>query len=58
MAQVDKLELQYTYLEGNMYYFMDTSTFEEVSIEAKIVGDKKDFLLEGANLEVGVGFKR
>lgn len=52
LAQVDKLELQYTYLEGDMYYFMDTNTFEEVSIDAKIVGDKAGFMLEGMNLTV------
>lgn len=55
LAQVDRLDLQFTYLEGDMYYFMDTSTFEEVSIDKKIVGDKAGFMLEGMNLSVSAG---
>lgn len=35
-----------------MYYFMDTDTFEEVSITVKAVGDKAGFMVEGMNLEV------
>lgn len=49
---MDKLDLQYTYMEGKMFYFMNTETFEEVSIEANLVGDKADFMLEGMNLNV------
>lgn len=52
LAQVDKLDLQYTYSEGGMYYFMDTTTFEEVSIEDKFVGEKSGFMLEGMSLSV------
>lgn len=49
---MDKKELQYTYTEKDMYYFMDTQSFEEVSIEMKVVGDKADFFKEGMALEV------
>lgn len=52
LAQVDKLNLQYTYMEGDMYYFMDSATYEEVSIDAKIVGEKSGFFLEGMELSV------
>lgn len=52
LAQVDKLNLQYTYMEGDMYYFMDSATYEEVSIDAKVVGDKSGFFLEGMDLSV------
>eukprot|EP00904_Undaria_pinnatifida_P011431 jgi/Undpi1/7418/HiC_scaffold_22.g09891.m1 len=37
-------------MPGDMYYFMDSSTFEEVSIDKKVVGDKAGFMLEGMNL--------
>lgn len=52
LAQVDKLDLQYTYKEGAMYYFMDSATYEEVSIDEKVVGDKAGFFLEGMELSV------
>eukprot|EP00752_Nemacystus_decipiens_P002524 g2368.t1 len=50
LAQVDKLDLQYTYKEGSMFYFMDSATYEEVSIDENIVGDKAGFFLEGMEL--------
>ncbi|CAN0208975.1 unnamed protein product [Pylaiella littoralis] len=50
LAQVDKLDLQYTYMEGDMYYFMDSATYEEVSIASKVVGDKAGFFIEGMEL--------
>ncbi|CAN0227282.1 unnamed protein product [Ascophyllum nodosum] len=50
LAQVDKLELQFTYSESNMFYFMDNNSFEEVSIEAEAIGDKADFMMEGMAL--------
>ena len=52
LAQVDKLDLQYTYKEGAMFYFMDSATYEEVSIDEKVVGDKAGFFLEGMELSV------
>lgn len=54
LAQVDKMDLQYTYLEGDVYHFMDTNTFEEVSIDASVVGDKSGFMMEGMNLSVSL----
>lgn len=35
-----------------MYYFMDSATYEEVSIDEKVVGDKAGFFLEGMELSV------
>lgn len=52
LAQVDRLDLQYTYKEGAMYYFMDSATYEEVSIDEKVVGEKSGFFLEGMELSV------
>lgn len=49
---MDKLDLQYTYMEGDMYYFMDSATYEEVSIASKVVGDKAGFFIEGMELSV------
>ncbi|CAM9858986.1 unnamed protein product, partial [Discosporangium mesarthrocarpum] len=52
LAQVDKMELQYTYQEGDMYMFMETKSFEEVGIPKSVMGDKAGFLLEGGVIEV------
>jgi elongation factor P len=38
---------QYLYKEGEHYVFMDTETFEQLFIDEKLLGNKKDFLKEG-----------
>jgi len=44
-ATLDEREMQYLYNDGDSYYFMDTSTFEQVHISAEALGDSKDFLV-------------
>ena len=52
-AYIEERKLQYQYISGSMYHFMDQENFEEVAISENIVGDKKKFLKD--NLEV-MGF--
>ena len=51
-ADVSDANMQFLYADANGYVFMDQQTFDQMTVEAKIVGDTKDFLLE--NMEVGV----
>ena len=51
-ANVDKRDMQYSYLDGDMFVFMDTTTWEQVNVPADIVGDAKDFMLEGQDAVV------
>ena len=46
-ATVDRRDMQYSYLDGDMYVFMDTSTWEQTSLTEEAVGDAKDFMVEG-----------
>ncbi|HAZ91567.1 MAG TPA: elongation factor P [Eubacterium sp.] len=45
-AHIEKAEYQYLYREGDMYNFMDTTTYEQISLNADIVGDSLDFVKE------------
>jgi len=49
IVRVETRTYQYLYAEGNGYHFMNTETFEQVFIEAKMI-DKKEFLKEGINV--------
>ena len=51
-ATVDRRDMQYSYLDGDLYVFMDTTTWEQTSLTAEIVGDAKDFMLEGQDVVV------
>ncbi len=45
-ANVDRREMQYLYHDGEGYVFMDTGTYDQMTLTAAVVGDAKNFLLE------------
>ena len=45
-ANVDKREMQYLYNDGSGFVFMDTATFDQITIDPSIVGDAVNFMLE------------
>ena len=51
-AVLDEREMQYLYNDGDHYYFMDTSTFEQIHISAEALGDSKDYLIADAIIRV------
>ena len=51
-AILDEREMQYLYNDGDTYYFMDTSTFEQVHITSEALGDSKDFLIPEMTIKV------
>ncbi len=53
-ARLDYHNAQYLYNDGEIYYFMDTETFEQYPIRADILGDSAGFLKE--EMEVKLTF--
>src|SRR5215813_5896355 len=51
-ASLDEREMQYLYNDGDHYYFMDTSTYEQIHISAEAMGDSKDYLIPDATIRV------
>jgi len=51
-AHIDRKEMQYLYNDGNLYYFMDTETFEQSEINASDVGDSLKYVKENENVKV------
>ena len=47
-ANVDRREMQYLYHDGESYVFMDTATFDQLTLSDEVVGEAKNFLLENA----------
>lgn len=45
-ARLEYHNAQYLYNDGEIYYFMDTETFEQYPIRAEILGDSASFLKE------------
>jgi elongation factor P len=52
MAQVDRRDMQYLYSDTSGYVFMDTDTYEQLVVADDIIGDDKEYLLEGMTVTV------
>ena len=48
LAILDKRDMQYLYREGDGFVFMDTSTYDQVSVPDQVAGDAARYLSEGA----------
>jgi elongation factor P len=53
-ANVDKREMQYLYMDGDSYVFMDLENYEQVSLPEVIVGDAINYMLENQNAIVAM----
>jgi elongation factor P len=51
-AVLDEREMQYLYNDGDTFYFMDTSTFEQVHISEEALGDSKYYLIPDSVIRV------
>ena len=45
-ARIERRDMQYLYNDGDLYYFMDNETFEQLPINASTVGDSLKFVKE------------
>ncbi|OKL52523.1 elongation factor P [Buchananella hordeovulneris] len=45
-ATVDRRDMEYLYQDGQDYVFMDTQTYEQITIPGETVGDARNFLQE------------
>jgi len=48
--RVERRGVQYLYTDGDLYYFMDTETYEQTALGAAILGDQDRYLKEGIEL--------
>ena len=45
-AYVERKDMQYSYNDGDLYYFMDMETYDQVPISKDVVGNALDFVKE------------
>lgn len=51
-AFVERREMQYLYNEGDLYYFMDNETYEQVELPADFIGDNAKWFKENDNAQL------
>jgi elongation factor P len=51
-ARLDSRQMQYLYNDGDLYYFMDQESFEQIPLNSGQLGDALSYLKEGNSVEV------
>ena len=51
-ARLDTRSMQYLYNDGDLYYFMDVESFEQIEISSDRLGDALNYLKEGFTVDV------
>jgi elongation factor P len=52
IVRIDTKEFQYLYHDGEGYVFMDKETFDQITVDEKVVGDGSKFLKETETVEI------
>jgi len=51
-AYIERREMQYLYSDGDLYYFMDTETYDQLPLNADKLSDAFKFVTENMNVKV------
>lgn len=51
-AHIETKEMQYLYNDGELYYFMDTETYEQLPLDHDHVDDAINFIVENMNVTI------
>jgi len=51
-AMLDEHEMEYLYSDGQMHHFMNTETFEQIALDAEVLGDAAGFMVPGTKIKV------
>ena len=51
-AVIDEVDMQYLYSDGDSFYFMNTSTYEQIHLAKDVVGDRAQFMMPDVILKI------
>ena len=51
-ARIDRVDMQYLYNDGDLYYFMDVQTYDQVALNKETIGDALKFVKENEMVKV------
>ena len=51
-AHIERKDLQYLYNDGDLFYFMDTETFEQMPVSKATIGDTFKFVKENMTVKI------
>ena len=51
-AEIEKREMQYLYNDGDLYYFMDNESYEQIPLNKEQLGDSLKFIKENMSVKI------
>ena len=51
-AEIEKREMQYLYNDGDLYYFMDNETYEQIPLNKEQLGDSLKYIKENMTVKI------
>jgi elongation factor P len=51
-ATLDEREMQYMYKDGDSFHFMDTATYDQLHIDAEVLGDAANYIVPESTIRV------
>ena len=51
-ARIDRVEMQYLYNDGDLYYFMNTENYDQIALNDQTIGDALKFVKENEMVKV------
>ena len=57
-AMIEKKEMQYLYSDGDLYYFMDTETYDQIPLDKATVEDALKYVKENGTVTIHTALNR
>ena len=51
-ARIERVDMQYLYSDGGLYYFMNVETFDQIGLTEEQVGDSLKFVKENEMVKI------
>jgi len=51
-ARIDRVDMQYLYNDGDLYYFMNNENYEQIALSRDDIGDSLKFVKENENVKI------
>ncbi|HET7214038.1 MAG TPA: elongation factor P [Terriglobia bacterium] len=51
-AVIDEVDMQYLYSDGDLFYFMNTGTYEQFHLSKEVVGDRAQYMMPDVILKI------
>ena len=52
IVETDRQRLEYSYADPTGFHFMDMNTYETITLDGALIGDNKNYLVEGMQAEI------